>query len=124
MANIGPTFGDEVAADPILKARPEGVIWDAVTAYLPGNPTPQEQAALTALLAAHNPAKQPVKVKRIKDVFDALTDAESDQLTTKLKPKQLWSFLTKGNDQIRQDDPKIVALCTALGITPAALFSR
>jgi hypothetical protein len=123
---IGATFGDEVMANPILRNRRHGVNWNDDTAWLAGDDaTPEEIAALAAVLAAHDPNKVPVRTKVIADIFESLTATEVNTLAgIAAFRKHLWTMLARGEQSVREDHPKVVALCTALGITPQALFDR
>jgi hypothetical protein len=124
MKTFGPTFMDEVLANPILRDRALGVIYTDDKAWLPGNPTPEEQAALDAILAAHDPNKQPIRQKAIKDLLDSLSASETTTLQSKLNAKQLWALLARGEDLVKEDSQKVAQLCAALNLTPADLFSR
>lgn len=124
MKKFGPTFMDEVLANPILRDRPLGIVFTDDRAWLPGNPTPEEQAALDAVLNAHDPNRQPIKQKAIKDLLDSLSAAETTSLQSKLNAKQLWALLARGEDLVKEDSQKVAMLCAALNLTPADLFNR
>lgn len=119
MKKIGPSFIEEARAAGIEIAS--YVIGGRDTDIWAPNADPE---ALKALIAAHDPDKPVLKYKQVKAILDVLTDAETDMLQNRLKPKQLWALLAKGEEIIKQDDNRILALCTILGITPAELFNR
>jgi hypothetical protein len=124
MKKFGPTFMDEVLANPVLRDRALGVIYTDDKVWLPGDATPEEQAALDAVLDAHDPNKQPIRQKAIKDLLDSLTAGETTAVQGKLNAKQLWALLARGEDLVKEDSQKVAQLCAALNLTPADLFNR
>lgn len=122
---IGPRFARELRAAGLGNEIGSYVEGGDDTQIELRNPIPQMIAALKAVVDAHDPNAQEVRQKTIADIFESLTAAEVNTLNgIAAFRKNLWTMLAKGDQTVPEDNPKIVALCTAIGTTPQELFSR
>lgn len=120
MKRIGPLFLDELRAAGI-----------EINSYVVGGTDADiwapsaDPAALKAVIDAHDPTKQATRTRVIADIIESLTPAEVATLQgIAAFRKSLWALLAKGAMILKEDDPKVAALATAIGTTPAELFNR
>lgn len=122
---IGPRFARELKAaglDQEVASWVEGGDDNKVELK---NPLPEFITRLQAVIAAHDPNAQEVRQKTIADIFESLTAAEINTLSGLAGfRKNLWTMLAKGSQSVPEDNPKVAALCSAIGTTPQELFSR
>jgi len=125
---IGPRFQRELTAAglmPLIASWAVGGL-DTDIQYMDGDAlTPEQRAAIQAVIDNHDPDAPDVRSRTIADMVESLTVAEVNTLDGLPQfRKVLWVLLTRGAQTLDEDDARVAALCQVLGITPKSLFDR
>lgn len=87
------------------------------------NLTSDQNAALDAVLAAHNPDALPRRLVAKSTIIARLTDAQLAAAVAAMTPRQLLQWNAADKPAVYADDAGTVTLITAIGADPAVVLA-
>lgn len=88
------------------------------------NLTAAQNAALQAVIDAHDPNRKPPDLPTIEQLIDVLTPQEGRTVAGADAVRDVWRLIMRSNDGIPPGNAKVKRLATAMGTTPDEWFAR